>query len=245
MPSGSVQPSLIDTCEGFSASFHVVAVNAGGFQWQHAGVDLVNGPNASCSGAGVQGATTSTLALSNLGACDAGEYTCTILGLSGCSSTVAYMGQLLVFAPFSDPVPVARPGYFLNICVGQSTMLCTLGPYPLWYSGSCRGTFVGSSECISVSPSVTTTYFVESNGVPGGDGPCRSRGCGSVTVTVNSSDFNGDGDFGTDADIEAFFACLAGSCCPTCGSADFNADGDIGTDADIEAFFRVLAGGTC
>jgi hypothetical protein len=60
-----------------------------------------------------------------------------------------------------------------------------------------------------------------------------------------SSDFNGDGDYATDADIEAFFACLAGSCCPTCGSADFNGDGDYATDADIEAFFRVLAGGTC
>jgi probable HAF family extracellular repeat protein len=62
-----------------------------------------------------------------------------------------------------------------------------------------------------------------------------------------TSDFNGDGDFGTDQDIEAFFACLAGSCCGTCwpGGSDFNADGDFGTDQDIEAFFRVLAGANC
>jgi hypothetical protein len=60
-----------------------------------------------------------------------------------------------------------------------------------------------------------------------------------------SPDFDGDGDVGTDADIQAFFACLAGNCCPTCGSADFNGDGDVGTDADIEAFFRVLAGNPC
>jgi hypothetical protein len=45
--------------------------------------------------------------------------------------------------------------------------------------------------------------------------------------------------------IEAFFACLAGNCCPLCDTADFNADGDSATDADIEAFFRVLAGGSC
>jgi hypothetical protein len=65
-------------------------------------------------------------------------------------------------------------------------------------------------------------------------------GCGS-------SDYNGDGDYGTDADIEAFFACLGGDCCATCfaGGSDFNADGDYGTDADIEAFFRVLSGGAC
>jgi hypothetical protein len=60
-----------------------------------------------------------------------------------------------------------------------------------------------------------------------------------------TSDFDGDGDVGTDADIQAFFACLGGNCCATCGSADFNNDGDVGTDADIESFFRVLAGGAC
>jgi subtilisin family serine protease len=62
-----------------------------------------------------------------------------------------------------------------------------------------------------------------------------------------SADFNCDGDVGTDADIDAFFRCLAGTCppAPCTGSADFNADGDVGTDADIEAFFRVLAGGSC
>ncbi len=75
--------------------------------------------------------------------------------------------------------------------------------------------------------------------------PCGSSSTFSTRVYVNSADFNGDGDVGTDADIEAFFACLAGNCCTTCGSADFNGDGDVGTDADIEAFFRVLAGGAC
>jgi hypothetical protein len=62
-----------------------------------------------------------------------------------------------------------------------------------------------------------------------------------------SADFNCDGDTGTDLDIEAFFACLSGTCPPApCQStADFNMDGDTGTDLDIEAFFRVLAGGEC
>ena len=73
----------------------------------------------------------------------------------------------------------------------------------------------------------------------------------NLRVTVGggcgTADFDCDGDTGTDADIEAFFACLAGNCpAPPCvSSADFNADGDTGTDADIEAFFRVLAGGVC
>jgi subtilisin-like proprotein convertase family protein len=73
----------------------------------------------------------------------------------------------------------------------------------------------------------------------GGPPPCAS--------TCGSADFNCDGDTATDADIEAFFACLAGNCPPPpcSASADFNGDGDSATDADIEAFFRVLAGGTC
>jgi hypothetical protein len=68
-----------------------------------------------------------------------------------------------------------------------------------------------------------------------------------VILPCGTSDFNGDGDFGTDADIEAFFACLGGNCCPTCypGGSDFNQDGDFGTDGDIESFFRVLGGGNC
>jgi len=67
----------------------------------------------------------------------------------------------------------------------------------------------------------------------------------TVTTSCGSPDFDGDGDAGTDLDIEAFFACLGGDCCPTCGSADFDGDGDSGTDLDIEAFFRVLGGGAC
>jgi len=68
---------------------------------------------------------------------------------------------------------------------------------------------------------------------------------GSSLPTCGSADFDGDGDTGTDLDIEAFFACLGGDCCATCGSADFDGDGDTGTDLDIEAFFRVLGGGNC
>jgi hypothetical protein len=76
---------------------------------------------------------------------------------------------------------------------------------------------------------------------------------GAATLTISSQlscgsvDFNCDGDLGTDADIQAFFLCISGTCppLPCCASADFNGDGDVGTDADIEAFFRVLGGGTC
>jgi len=70
-------------------------------------------------------------------------------------------------------------------------------------------------------------------------------GCVTTPPSTCCTDFNGDGDERTDADIEAFFACLAGNCCPACSSADFNHDGDLGSDQDIESFFRVLGGGPC
>ena len=71
--------------------------------------------------------------------------------------------------------------------------------------------------------------------------------CDDGAPVCGSIDFDGDGDEGTDADIEAFFAAIGGGICPTgtCGSVDFDGDGDEGTDADIEAFFRVIGGGTC
>jgi hypothetical protein len=94
--------------------------------------------------------------------------------------------------------------------------------------------------------SAASGYWIDANGVWefGGQGT-PAFGARIITAPACSADFNHDGDTGTDQDIEAFFACLAGNCCATCGSADFNNDGDTGTDQDIESFFRVLAGGNC
>jgi hypothetical protein len=105
------------------------------------------------------------------------------------------------------------------------------------------------AACGSLRSAVTIPVLAGQNYTIRVGGFNGATGSGVLTLTqvpsCGSADFNHDGDIGTDADIEAFFACLGGSCCATCGSADFNGDGDLGTDADIEAFFRVLGGGTC
>jgi hypothetical protein len=91
-----------------------------------------------------------------------------------------------------------------------------------------------SQQSADASQEIPAGEYLGFNFVSTGPSPCCR------------SDYNGDGDIGTDQDIESFFACLAGNCCATCPpTADFNCDGDIGTDADIESFFRVLAGGAC
>ena len=115
---------------------------------------------------------------------------------------------------------------------------------------------VNGQQVATVTGAATGTLLVQCSGTPfAADFRCTiGNTCGSIeTVTAHlaaapccgSADFNHDGDSATDADIEAFFACLAGDCCATCDTADFNGDGDSGTDADIESFFRVLAGGPC
>ena len=91
--------------------------------------------------------------------------------------------------------------------------------------------------------------LVDGRGLVGGDFYFAGNLASSYIAEWRSvsDDFDNDGVGGTDADIEAFFACLAGNCCATCWhlGSDFDGDGDAGTDADIEAFFRVLAGGAC
>jgi hypothetical protein len=104
--------------------------------------------------------------------------------------------------------------------------------------------WIQATTATATAPSGMQWFFSPGNFTPFGHDVAFVLN-GTDGPTCGSADYNGDGDVGTDADIEAFFACLAGTCCATCGSADFDANGDVGTDADIEAFFRVLAGGAC
>ena len=129
------------------------------------------------------------------------------------------------------------------------------------YRRGARETFETGAKILYRRSNVDQPYTPDSAGLPdvglGALGLAELLQPGSVALVLTgaytscspcgTADFNGDGDIGTDADIEAFFACLGGNCCPTCDphGADFNGDGDIGTDADIESFFRVLAGGHC
>jgi hypothetical protein len=106
--------------------------------------------------------------------------------------------------------------------------------------------FSGTVMSAPGTPSGSYTLTSVVTDVQGRSSSCTAAYSIIVPTVCCRNDYDGDGDAGTDADIEAFFVCLAGSCCPTCPSnADFNCDGDIGTDADIESFFRVLGGGPC
>ncbi|MBL0105002.1 MAG: putative metal-binding motif-containing protein [Bacteroidetes bacterium] len=86
-----------------------------------------------------------------------------------------------------------------------------------WYSGSCGGTLVGTGSTITVSPSVTTSYFAR------GEGGCVTPGtCGTITIEVTTpqlwyADNDGDGFGDAAASVQACAAPLhyvsgAGDC---------------------------------
>jgi autotransporter-associated beta strand protein len=118
-------------------------------------------------------------------------------------------------------------------------------------TGAFAGLPEGSTVALGTYGGIAFTGTISYRGDLDANNPAAGTGNDVVIYNIRggcgSADFNCDGDTATDADIEAFFACLAGACPPPpCAStADFNGDGDVATDADIEAFFRVLAGGTC
>jgi uncharacterized repeat protein (TIGR01451 family) len=80
-----------------------------------------------------------------------------------------------------------------NICPGIPVNLSIVGGLLgtgavwKWYEGTCGATVAGTGATISVSPSVTTTYFVRA------EGPCNNTACQQVIVTV-SCDIDKDDD---------------------------------------------------
>jgi hypothetical protein len=173
------------------------------------------------------------------------------------------------FSPVSQAITSPTPSaYFYGITMN----VFASGSMPLtyqWQKETSPGTWTTLTDdsCGSTNSSIFDVHGADTSqlrlGFLGAYNAWQGRyrcvitnECGSATSgvaviappsTCGSADFNCDGDVGTDADIEAFFSCLAGNCpaSPCTSTADFNGDGDIGTDSDIEAFFRVLAGGTC
>ena len=78
------------------------------------------------------------------------------------------------------------------ICLGSSTNISVAGGSLgtnaswKWYAGGCAsGASIGTGSSISVSPAVTTTYYVRA------EGDCNNTTCVSVQVTVNPTSVGG------------------------------------------------------
>ncbi len=164
----------------------------------------------------------------------------------GMNSQTPYQVQALSLA---DSDSAATPSIWSSSATQQAWNNADSASLPTNDARQLGGLVVSSRICYDVN----ANGVFEDPTVPGNNTTSPDEaynvvlyiGNAAAQAQCGTADFNNDGDSGTDQDIEAFFACLAGNCCPLCQSADFNADGDTGTDADIEAFFRVLAGGNC
>jgi hypothetical protein len=152
------------------------------------------------------------------------------------------------------PPPLNFPGYHYTLTLNQPFHPPAAGLY--WMSVTAILDYGGGADSVQwgwvqadtiVGPDCEQSSTPPGHYFPQGQDVAFVLHGSAGGPTCGSADFNCDGDTGTDADIEAFFTCLAGTCpaAPCTSTADFNGDGDTGTDADIEAFFRVLAGGTC
>jgi probable HAF family extracellular repeat protein len=155
--------------------------------------------------------------------------------LPGADSTVAYcasVGAATIGGEcfFANGVHgfVWRSGSMVDV----NTLLAANG-------ANLSGWLIDSVRGISADGRVITGMAIRGN--------VREAWIAGVPPVCVSSDFDCDGDAGTDADIQAFFRCLAGNCpaSPCTSTADVDADGDVGTDLDIQAFFRIIAGGSC
>jgi len=245
----SQQPTQSTVNEGQTITLTVNTSGpaATGYQWKKSNTPIENGGR-------ISGATTNTLTITGALPSDASTYKVTIDTPCGFITSVPAAISVLA-CPFFDTQPEDAEAAES----GSVTLYASAGgAFPRTYQWRRNGEPVANGPRVlgatsntltinPVEPADAATYDVVVSNT------CGERTSDPAVLTVTgappcgTADFNGDGDVGTDADIESFFACLAGNCCPACfaGGSDFNADGDAGTDADIESFFRVLGGGAC
>jgi|GEM_PF-1929856 len=263
----TTQPTAEVVTSGEDAVFSVVAGGSSSgrtYLWQKA--PSGGGIYTDLTGViGYSGVNTATLTVVAAVDADEGLYRCRVTNSCGQANSVgalltvepACVGPSVTSQPVSQVVDAGGEAVFTLTVNGSAT-----GRVYQWQKRNAFnvwGNVTNAAGQIGGATTRTLTFFEAAEENEGSYRCLINNDCGNatssiVTLTVNpvappcgTSDFNGDGDFGTDQDIEAFFACLAGNCCPTCweGGSDFNGDGDFGTDQDIESFFRVLGGGPC
>jgi len=106
--------------------------------------------------------------------------------LEGCDTTATATTIVTVNTLSSDPSGITSSN--AQVCVGTNVALSVTGGSLgtganwFWYEAGCgAGAPIGNGLNISVTPSVTTTYFVRA------EGTCNNSACASVTIIVDDN----------------------------------------------------------
>lgn len=170
------------------------------YQWQI-------GNTASGPWTDIPGATSIDYTINPVNPADTGKYYRVIVAAQGNISVVLcrYTSTGLRLSGFVPSVAAATATRNKNnICPGISVQLGITGGSLgtngawRWYTGSPGGTLVGSGSTLTVTPSVTTTYYIRA------EGDCNTTTDQSVTVTISCNidkDQDGIPDF-----VESNFA---------------------------------------
>ena len=111
-----------------------------------------------------------------------GTFTYFVRAEGSCNNTVCRSFTITVRDTTKPATSVAATK--TTICAGQSTTLSVVGGSLsagsdwTWHVGSCGGTVIGTGASITVSPAVTSTYFVRASG------PCGTSVCASITINA-------------------------------------------------------------
>jgi PKD-like domain/Ig-like domain CHU_C associated/Pregnancy-associated plasma protein-A/Secretion system C-terminal sorting domain/CUB domain len=109
-----------------------------------------------------------------------------VRAVGNCNNTSCVQVTVNVSGTMSTP-PTSATATPAATCPGAATTLSVMGGSLgtggswQWYTGSCANTPAGQGAQISVSPSVTTTYFVRA------EGACNMTSCVQVTVVVSGT----------------------------------------------------------
>ena len=182
-PTVSVGSGCIGLAATFTSALSDPTVIPGSkdYQWQVA--PALAGPYVN-----IIGANAITYVINPVTPADTGKYYRVIITATGNMGNLACQyispGVRLVGSVISIAATSATKNKN-NICPGIPVNLGitggTLGTSAswVWYSGSCGGTLMGTGTTLSVTPAVTTTYFVRA------EGACNNSACQQVTVTIS------------------------------------------------------------
>ena len=195
-PTAASSPSAI--CQAGSYNYSIVSglgingTTAIDYTWTitttgTASATLTANSQTATSGSPVTFTSTATAVTINVGASGSGNVTVSVVGNNTCgSSAVPRTWPLPVNINSANPTSATASAS--TICNGQSTILTLngggggTGEVIRWYTASCGGALAGTGNGLSVSPTVTTTYY----GRYEDPAPCSYNTiCQSIIITVD------------------------------------------------------------